>query len=149
MKIKLGTLRKIIREELNRAGIKELNIRMNEPAFQGGSGYITGWQPTTLSQLSQAYEEGPHNLEDVKSMFKDAQLKLDLGKIDPTVVPSLRPLEFYFVTKQGGNVTLVGKNKDGFDVVAVNQKNPSSYTVDSLEISPDAAEWRGRLGGAN
>lgn len=139
MKIRLGTLRKIIKEELKKARMQEIgNIGIVAPAGKHGASALTGWNAPSLKKLHD--EIG--NAEDITtneliSMF--AEMGMELTNVPPRAMG----ITYSLYKSNSGEVKLIGKDALGNDVFEVKKgSGPLQYSVQSLEITPEAMAGR-------
>ena len=130
LSISLGELRKIIREELERAEIEEAKILMNEPMALGGGGFHTGPESRLpqLSDLMSIYDENEMiPSAELADWFKVNQLEL-VDMPPAVVVPNYK-----FVGQ-----TLFGLDVKGNQSMTVNQVGPGRYKVEGKKLDPAA-----------
>lgn len=138
MKIRLGTLRKIIREELKRARVQEANIGIVAPIGRHAASALAGWSAPSLQKL---YNE-IGNVEDMKtneliSLF--AEMGMELTNVPPRAMG----ITYSLYKSNSGEVKLIGKDALGNDVFEVKKgSGPLQYSVQSLEITPEAMAGR-------
>lgn len=134
LRISLGTLRKIIREELERARqLDEIKLQMNEPMAFGGAGFTTMGksQLPSLEDLELEYglEEIP--ARELLRWLKESGLEAT-NFPPPGIIPSYK-----FVDSK-----LYGLGIEGNQEIVVNASGAGRYSFDRVKLSPDVAAGR-------
>jgi hypothetical protein len=132
MKIKLGVLRKIIKEELKK--IKEIKLLHNEPMALGGAGFHTGPESKlpVIEDLIDLYDEKQDiPAGELMDWIRTSGLKVtDLPP--ETVVPN-----YQFV-----DGTLYGLDVKGNQALVVKMVRPGTYAAVGKKVSPSALAAR-------
>ena len=150
MKIRLGTLRKIIKEELKKARMQEIgNIGVVAPAGKHGASALTGWNAPSLKKLHDEIENAEDILPDVIGNAKDIttneliSMFAEMGMELTNVPPRAMGITYSLYKNNSGEVKLIGKDVLGNDVFEVKKgSGPLQYSVESLEITPEAMAGR-------
>ena len=144
MKIKIGTLRKIIKEELVRA--KNLHeakpgIALGDPYFRGGSmqtvGAKTSSKEPDLSQFMVDYEI------DLGDEFADDLVKEWMTANGMKFEDEFGSREFKFVKSTSGDLELMGLI-GGNDVSKVVKTGPKKYSTVPVATAPESMAARAR-----
>jgi hypothetical protein len=141
MKIKLGTLRKIIREELKRTNLKELKLFVTggDPMSKGGPGFHTG------------SESGPSGIKDLMSWMESSQDEDGVKFDEPKLIQWFKELgidhhsdaEFYKVSAgMGGKQNIFGLDEEGNQVAVLESKPDGTHMFVSKSIDPASAAAR-------
>jgi hypothetical protein len=140
MKIKLGTLRKIIREELEKTNLKELKLFVTggDPMSKGGPGFHTG------------PESGPSGIKDLMDWMESAQDEDGVKFDEPKLIQWFKELgidhhsdaEFYKVAGMGGAKKIVGLDELGNQVADLVSKSNGDHEFKTRSISPVSAAAR-------
>jgi hypothetical protein len=137
MKIRLGTLRKIIREELKRANMKELKLGITGPMDSyGGAGFGGGYQESFFDELHAEYgTEEEISQDKLVAFFKKH------GQTLTHVPPRTWDATYQLFEKPDGTLKLMVHDALGNDIGEVKKKG-SGYVVEFLQISPEAMAGR-------
>lgn len=140
MKIKLGTLRKIIREELEKTNLKELKLFVTggDPMAKGGPGFHTG------------PESGPRGIKDLMNWMESAQEEDGVKFDEPKLIQWFKELgidhhsdaEFYKVVGMGSAKKVVGLDEIGNQVADLERKSDGSHEFVTRSIAPVSAAAR-------
>jgi hypothetical protein len=140
MKIKLGILRKIIREEIERTNIDELKLLHNEPLAVGGAGMHTGpgASLSDLSDLQRIYQSEMIPAEELDEWLMQNQIEV-ANMLDPVERPN-----YQFV----GKILFALDDEDMQQEKAV-PMGPRKYSFEPVVRSAEAEEALGKLRKAN
>jgi hypothetical protein len=137
MKIRLGTLRKIIREELKRANMKELKLGITGPMDSyGGAGFGGGYQTSIFDELDKEYGTAEEISQDELVAFFEKR-----GQELTNVPPRGMGVKYQLIDKPDGTLKLMVHDALGNDIAEV-KKEGSGYVVEFLRISPEAMAGR-------